>query len=87
MDSKTIELTRYLDEANSCLKKVAHLLEEGSFGIVDRKRIADAFDSFNSFLLSCKQHIMDVRPVVQAALDSRIRIDQVFNFSIVILFV
>lgn len=84
MDTKTTELTRYLDEADSRLKKVIHLPEEGSFGNADRKRITDTFDSFNSFLTSCKQRIMEVRPAVQAALDSRIHIDQVFNFSFII---
>lgn len=70
-----------MDEADSRLKKVAHLPEEGSFGNTDRKKITDTFDSFNSFLASCKQRAMEVRPVVQAALDSRIHIDQVPYFN------
>ncbi|VDO40520.1 unnamed protein product [Onchocerca flexuosa] len=40
------------------------------------------FDSFSSFLSSCKQRIMEVRPIVQAALDSRIHIDQVYNWAL-----
>ncbi|VIO97084.1 RhoGEF domain containing protein [Brugia malayi] len=82
VDSKTTELTRYLDEADSRLKEVVHLPEEGSFGNVDRKRITDMFDSFSSFLVSCKQRVMEVRPIVQAALDSRIHIDQVYNWAL-----
>ncbi|CAG9540044.1 unnamed protein product [Cercopithifilaria johnstoni] len=82
IDSKTAELTRYLDEADSRLKKVAHLPEEGSFGNTDRNRITNTFDSFNSFLTSCKQRVMEIRPIVQAALDSRIHVDQVYNWAL-----
>lgn len=73
-----------MNEAGSRLKKVAHLPEEGSFGNKDRNKITDTLDSFSSFLARCKQRIVDVRPVVQAALDSRIYIDQVFKFFSVI---
>uniref|UniRef100_A0A915Q527 DH domain-containing protein n=1 Tax=Setaria digitata TaxID=48799 RepID=A0A915Q527_9BILA len=82
IENKTIELTRYLDEADSYLKKVEHLLEEGSFGNADRTLINHTFNSFNSFLLSCKQRTMEVRPAVQAALDSRLHIDQVYNWAL-----
>ncbi|VDK76894.1 unnamed protein product [Onchocerca ochengi] len=82
VDNKLIELITYLDEADNHLKKASHLPEEGSFGNTDRQRISDTFDSFNSFLSSCKQRIMEVRPIVQAALDSRINIDQVYNWAL-----
>ncbi|VDK89067.1 unnamed protein product [Litomosoides sigmodontis] len=82
VDSKIIELTGYLNEASSRLKKVAHLPEEGSFGNKDRNKITDALGSFSSFLARCKQRVVDVRPVVQAALDSRIHIDQVYNWAL-----
>ncbi|MCP9263468.1 hypothetical protein DINM_006752 [Dirofilaria immitis] len=82
VDSKTTELIRHLNEADNRLKKVTHLREEGSFGNADRQRITDMLDSFNSFLSSCKQRVMEVRPIVQAALDSRIHIDQVYNWAL-----
>ncbi|VDN01498.1 unnamed protein product [Thelazia callipaeda] len=80
VDNKVTELTECLDEADDRLEKAKHLSEEGSFGNADRETIVNTFSSFSTFLISCKQRISEVKPIVQAALDSRILIDQLYDW-------
>ncbi|VDK27580.1 unnamed protein product [Gongylonema pulchrum] len=77
VEAKAAEIIKHMEEAGGRLEAVTHLLEEGSIADADRQSISEALDTFRSFLTNSEQHITDVRRIVQAALDSRILIDQI----------